>query len=136
MKRRLFALFGMGLLLATSSAYAQTINLKADIPFDFVVGKITLPSGEYTIRSFNADQTLSIGGSAHNPVLFLAKRCSSPSPSAQSKLVFARYGERYFLSEMWIEGNSTGRQLLKSRREVRVAENQAAQPVVVLAELR
>jgi len=136
MKRRLFALFGMGLLLATSSAYAQTINLKADIPFDFVVGKTTLPSGEYTIRSLNMDPALSIGGSAHNPILFLAKRCSSRSPSAQSKLVFARYGDRYFLSEMWIEGNSTGRQLLKSGREVRVAQNQAAQPVVVLAELR
>ena len=136
MKRQLFVLLGIGLLLATASAYAQTIQLKANIPFNFVVGKTTLPSGEYTIRSLNMNQVLSIGSSGQNSIMILANACSSPSPSAQTKLVFARYGDRYFLSQVWIEGNSLGRQLPKSRSEVRVAENETAQPVVVLAELR
>ena len=136
MKRQLFVLLGIGLLLATASAYAQTIQIKADIPFNFVVGKTALPSGEYKIRSLNMNQVLSIGGSGQNSIMFLANTCSSPRPSAQTKLVFTRYGDRYFLSQVWIEGNSTGRQLPKSRGEVRVAENETAQPVVVLAELR
>jgi hypothetical protein len=136
MKRQLFVLLGIGLLLATASAYAQTIQLKADIPFSFVVGGTTLPGGEYTIRSLNTDQTLSISGAGQTQVMFLANRWRSPTPSAQSKLVFARYGDRYFLSEMWIEGHSTGRKLQKSRGEMRVAQNEAGEPVVVLAVLR
>jgi len=136
MKRQLLVLLGIGLLLATASAYAQTIHLKADIPFNFVVGKTTLPSGEYTIRFLNMNQVLSIGGSGQNSIMFLANTCNSPWPSAQTKLVFARYGDRYFLSQVWIEGNSTGRQLPKSRGEMRVAENETATPVVALAELR
>jgi len=135
MKRHLFALLGMGLLLATASAYAQTVKLKADIPFNFVVGNTTLPSGEYTIRSLTS-QALYIDSSGHNPIVFLANTCRSTRPSAQTKLVFARYGDRYFLSEMWMKGNSGGRQLPKSRGKLQVAENEMAQPVVVLAELR
>jgi len=136
MKRQLFVLLGIGLLLATTSAYAQTIRLKADIPFQFVVGETILPSGEYTIRSINTNQVLAISGAGQKSVMFITNACGSPRKSAQTKLVFARYGDRYFLSEMWTEGNSTGRKLLKSRGEVGVAENQTAQPVVVLAELR
>jgi hypothetical protein len=134
MKRQLFVLLGIGLLLGTASA--QTIHMKADIPFSFVVGETTLSSGEYTIRSLNTNQALYISGSAQNPVVFLANGSYSPKASAHTKLVFDRYGDRYFLSEMWVEGSSVGRKLPKSRGEVRVAENETAQPVVVLAELR
>jgi len=49
MKKQLFMLLGLGVLLATASAYAQTTNLKADVPFKFVVAGRTLPSGEYMI---------------------------------------------------------------------------------------
>jgi hypothetical protein len=135
MKRQLFVLLGVGLLLATAPAFAQTIRLKAEIPFNFMVGKTTLPSGEYTIRSLS-DQVLSISGLGQHSILFTASTCRSLKAAPQSKLVFARYGDRYFLSEMWTEGNSVGRELPKSHRELRVAENETAQPVVVLAELR
>ena len=49
MKKQLFALLGLGLLLATASAFAQTVALKANIPFSFIVTGKTLPAGEYTI---------------------------------------------------------------------------------------
>ena len=56
--------------------------------------------------------------------------------SEQTKLVFQRYGDQYFLSEIWMEGNKVGHQLAKSRREVKMAENETVQQVVILAELR
>jgi hypothetical protein len=137
MKKQLFALFGLGLLLATASAYGQTTNLKANVPFNFVVDGRMLPSGEYTIQSLNGvDEALTISGSGQKPSIFLANTCRSLKVSDHSKLVFHRYGDRYFLSEMWVEGNSSGRQLPISRREVQVAQNETAQQVVVLAELR
>ena len=48
MKKQLFALVGLGLLLATASASAQIVRLKANIPFNFVLNKAELPAGEYT----------------------------------------------------------------------------------------
>lgn len=136
MKKQLFALLGLGLLLAAASAYAQTINLKADVPFNFVVNGRMLPSGEYTIQSLGVDKALTISGSGQKPSIFLANTCSSLKASEHSKLVFHRYGDRYLLSEMWVEGNSVGRQLPISRREAQVAQNETAQQVVILAELR
>jgi hypothetical protein len=37
MKKQLFTLLGLGLLFATASAYAQTVALKANVPFNFIV---------------------------------------------------------------------------------------------------
>jgi len=48
MNRLRSALLSLGLLLAASAAQAQT-NVKADIPFDFVVGNQSMPAGEYTV---------------------------------------------------------------------------------------
>ncbi len=49
MKNQLFALIGLGLLLATASAYAQTGVVKANVPFNFIVDKTQIPAGEYLI---------------------------------------------------------------------------------------
>ena len=41
------AFLGLGLLLAVSAAQAQEPRVKANIPFDFVVGDRVMPAGEY-----------------------------------------------------------------------------------------
>ncbi len=50
MKNQMFALIGLGLLLATASAYAQTGVVKATVPFNFIVNKTELPAGDYKIQ--------------------------------------------------------------------------------------
>ena len=40
----------------------------------------------------------------------------------ESRLVFHRYEDQYFLSEVWIWGRSTGRGLPQSRKERMVAQ--------------
>ena len=57
MKKQLLALVGLGLLLATVSASAQTVPLKANIPFNFIVNKAELPAGEYTLKSLGSSDT-------------------------------------------------------------------------------
>jgi hypothetical protein len=136
MKKQLFALLGLGLLLATVSAYAQTANLKADVPFKFVVAGRSMPSGEYTIRTLNGiNHALVISSEDQKPSIFMAHSCVSMKP-VQSKLVFRRYGDQYFLSEIWTEGSDAGYQLTKSRREVEIARTDSPETVMVLAELR
>ncbi len=111
MKKQLFVLLGLGLLLVGASASAQTVNMKVNVPFNFIVSK--------TAKS-----------------LVLASRCESRKMSEQSKLVFHRYGNRYFLAQIWMAGNNAGHELPQSRREVEVARDYTLQDVVLVAALR
>ena len=140
MRKKLFALFALGLLMATASVYAQTIRVRAEIPFNFVVTGGTLPSAEYTIQSNQSiDHLLTLSSAGQKSIVFLANPCLSLKArkvSGESKLVFRRYGDQYFLSEIWMEGSSVGYQLRKSRHELEMAQNYTVDNVVVLAELR
>jgi hypothetical protein len=51
-------------------------------------------------------------------------QCSIEKMSAPSlgKLVFHRYGNAYFLSEVWPTGSTLGKQLRKSKAELEIAK--------------
>lgn len=70
--------------------------------------------------------------------MFLATACLSRAAMSpeQGKLVFTRCGGQYFLSKIWMAGQTGGHKLFKSRREVEIARNETAQQVVILVELR
>lgn len=139
MKKQLFALFGLCLLLASTSAYAQTVNLKVNVPFNFVVTGATLPSGEYTIRTEpDIEHALSLNGVGQNLTVLAnpSLTLKGGKRSHQTELVFSRYGDQYFLSEIWVKGESVGQKLLKSRRELEMAQNNTFQQVAIRAELR
>jgi hypothetical protein len=138
MKKQLFALLGLGLLLVTASAYAQTLPIEANVPFDFIVNGATMPSGGYSIDSIGeSGKALFI----HNldqkaRSLVLSNRCEKLSPSKTTKLVFHRYGDRYFLTQIWVRGENAGRQLPVSRREAEMARDYTMQEVVLVAQAR
>lgn len=105
---------------------AQSVRVKANIPFDFVVNGSTLPAGAYTIQSYGvADgKTLRVGNvDTHQGTLVNSLDMSSLSASASTKLVFHRYGNRYFLSQVWIQGEENGREFPKSHREAELARD-------------
>jgi hypothetical protein len=68
--------------------------------------------------------------------LVVPNNLESLKAADKTKLVFRCYGDRYFLSEIWIEGSQTGRKLPKSAHESEVAMDFTSQDVVVLASLR
>lgn len=132
-------LFAVALaLLVTTAASAQTIQLKAEIPFGFIVNGATLPAGEYLVRSENEGGTVllfsDLNGHHHN--LMSTNSCRSPKVAKKTKLVFHRYGDRYFLSQIWIAGRDSGRELPPSRREREVARDFSMQEVVLVAARR
>ena len=131
MKKQLFALLGLSLLLAVSAS-AQTVA-KANIPFNFIVAGKTLPAGEYTIRSLDTIQRVLVIRGSDKSQMVMANSCASAKPSDTSKLVFHRYGDRYFLSQIWTGGNSSGAELPPSRRESEVAMDFPRQEVVLVA---
>lgn len=46
-------------------------------------------------------------------------------PANKTKLVFNRYGNQYFLSQIWVKGATLGRQLPKTSREKEVGRELA-----------
>jgi hypothetical protein len=118
-KRVLLAAFSFLFLVmaATQVAVAQQAMV-VNIPFDFTVDKMTLPAGEYYVES-STPQALILRQHAKPSasVIVTAIATQALEPSSESKLVFNRYGDRYFLAQLWTAGNSADRQLLKSRGE-------------------
>ena len=111
------------------SAKAQSLQyrVKANIPFDFAVGGKKFAAGQYSITRANqtsGDLILAIGRSDEMAKIFPAM-ISLQRLTAREKgvLVFHRYGNEYFLAEIWPAGSTTGRGFVKSRQE-REAEQQ------------
>jgi hypothetical protein len=138
MKNQLFALIGLGLLLATASAYAQTGVVKANVPFNFIVDKTQIPAGEYLIQSIGTSNSALVIENKDRSVarMVLPIACESFGAQMKTKLVFHRYGDQYFLAQVWTAGNNRGTQLRQSAREAEVAMDHPVQNVVLAAALR
>jgi hypothetical protein len=112
------------MVIAVGSAQGQSLasRLTANIPFDFIVGNKTLTAGEYSIgraQAASGDTVILISSadqSAH--VLSLTNPVQTWKPKGKGTLVFHRYGDQYFLFQVWPAGANTGRVLPKSRREI------------------
>ena len=129
------ALLAMAISVAGMSAQAQTLQygLTANIPFDFSVSGKKLPAGEYWIsraQEASGDAVLQIRSTDGNSI---ANRFSIPvstfNPKRRGELIFHKYGEQYFLSEVWPAGGITGRAFPKSNAE-RELERDARNNVV------
>jgi len=135
MKLMRSAFLGLALLLAVSAAQAQELRVKANVPFDFVVGDQVMPAGEYTVGPTGAATAAILIRSEEGTgrALALTFACASSGPSKDTKLVFHAIAGRYFLSQIWAEGYAQGRQLRVSKSETQLAKNGDAPKELVLA---
>jgi hypothetical protein len=122
------------LLLATA-AQAQTTNVKASIPFDFVVGDHAYSAGEYTVKSISqSSPAIRIDNADESEKgIALANACEKLQPATQTTLVFQRLGNNYFLYQIWTEGNSAGREFRMSKTQVQLAKNYGKPELVMVA---
>ena len=122
-------------LLMTTAASAQTIALKVNVPFSFIINRATLPAGEYSVASVDDQgRTLAFRSLTSNTSnLVISNSCQNLKPVGRTKLVFHRYGDRYFLSQVWIEGMNEGHELPANSREKEVAKDFSMQEVVLMA---
>jgi hypothetical protein len=129
MKRQTFSLVSLlSLLLAAGSAIAQTVHVRANIPFNFAVGSKTLPAGTYdvgTIDGRDSKMLLLQGRDGNSSMIVGSNAAENLKPADKTKLVFNHYGSRYFLSEIWVNGATRGRQLPKTSREKELAKDWA-----------
>jgi hypothetical protein len=134
-KLLLFSLLGAFVLVIAASLSAQSNGcpIKANIPFDFDAGSTHFSAGEYDVSAINFQGALAIVGRNSQSALVNSRRAQSSSPSATTKLVFHQYGGSYFLYQIWVEGESSGRELPKTKLEKEMASNATASPVVIMA---
>jgi len=116
---KIFSLLSLSVMLAVVSVSATpTGSLKAHIPFDFSVGNKTLPAGVYTVDPYPTPGVLRIRREDCCASAFVITiPMQAQQKQDQTKLVFHRYGDQYFLAQSWTAGDSDGRELPQSRTE-------------------
>jgi hypothetical protein len=135
---RITVMLGLAFIAAAQTMRAQE-PLLVNIPFAFTAGKMALPAGEYLVeKSSMGSATLLIQRTDRSAAEFVPSiAAQGNAPQTQSKLVFHRYGNRYFLSKVWIAGYLQGRELpqTKQEKEQAVASNKTADQVTIVARL-
>jgi hypothetical protein len=118
------------LMFAVASAYAQARSpLQAKIPFDFTVAGKTLPAGTYILERIDRrtiQETVLIRRVDGDETVMVRMMPAQPkSVQEQAKLIFSRYGERHFLSQL-VTSSDDLLTLPKSRLE-RALEREAVE---------
>ena len=119
--QKAIALSGLLVLLTFSSALGQSDRLTIiNIPFNFTVGEKAFPAGKYVIeRNRKESDTVWVIRHKENTAkaILLTRPVRANDTQEETKLVFRRYDDLYFLSEFWTEGDQTGREIQISNRE-------------------
>ena len=116
---KIFSMLSLVVTLTVAAVYASPVgSLKANIPFSFSVGNETLPAGVYTIEPQATPSVLLIRRKdSSRAVLTITLGVQARRQQDQTKLVFRRYGDQYFLAQVWTAGDTGGRELGQSRTE-------------------
>ena len=114
---------------------AQVATVRADIPFEFMVGSTTVAPGQYLIRFLNGPVVQLAG----NDTYYLQANPDDASGSSEEpKLVFHHYGDQYFLSRIATTSTSRDFPMSRTERELKktaatAGRTQQAQTVIVVA---
>jgi hypothetical protein len=116
-------ILGLVVLAGASAAQAQIIDrLKSDIPFSFYVRNKLMPAGDYTVTELNPGSSMmeirSADGKSAAVFLTIAKQ--EKDASTPSELIFHKYGDKIFLSEIVERGEMDGAEVVKSKMEKRL----------------
>jgi hypothetical protein len=122
------AVFGFLLLLPFAHSQVSQ-SIQGNVPFNFRVGDSVLPAGQYIVRPLRSGSAvLQIQSSEPKGkgIMCLSNQVQANTQQG-AKLVFHRYGDTYFLSQVWTgSGLSTGSGIKPSKAERAMAHQMAA----------
>jgi hypothetical protein len=102
-------------MVSTSTATAQGRQMEVKVPFAFHNGSQRLPAGVYRVE-IQSEHLILLRGS-HGSGYAMGNPQMSQHTTSRGKVVFRRYGDQYFLREVWTNGSNTGIECLKSKQE-------------------
>ena len=95
-----FALFTLANLVTAGSVLAQDPSVEASVPFAFTVGTKMFPSGTYTISTQAGSPEMLLIQNRTQGIAIFTPAHGDARQSKHGELVFHKYGDRYFLSEI------------------------------------
>ena len=120
--------------LSSSMVFAQADpQTVVNIPFNFTVGDKALPAGKYLIRRNRKDSdTVWVvqNKESGKSVILLTRPVQASETQDKAKLVFRKYDDLYFMSEFWVAGTNTGREVNVTSQERALAKALAVAPQV------
>ena len=128
---KIILLSAIVLLASIAPTQAQSLEnrITANIPFDFNISEKKLPAGEYSVgRTIHGagDLVLSVNDlDGRSKAIRLSNAVVRSHPNEKALLVFHRYGDQYFLFQVWPAGATTGREFRKSKSEREVQKQLA-----------
>lgn len=125
MKRHLLNIMAAAILTSTIglSAQAQSAGspeLIAKVPFEFHIGNMTLPAGEYRVSYINpaSDRRMVRIRNANGRTIVVLQTNNVVGKLHQdARLVFNRYGNSYYFSQAWFASDAIGLAARKSKTE-------------------
>jgi hypothetical protein len=118
-------------LVAVAAVQAQDKTVAANVPFSFYMGSSAMPQGAYKVAELSHGWVVSLW-SKETTKSVTARATAGKKEVEPARLVFHRYGESYFLAEIWSGDGSIGRTLAASPREKELAHNGAAPTLSVI----
>ncbi|HET7440675.1 MAG TPA: hypothetical protein VFJ47_05180 [Terriglobales bacterium] len=105
--------------------------LTVEVPFAFVAGGMNLPAGQYIVfHTMSPDWIMLKNSDAHAIAVLSVRVSPAPLGEARPKLVFNRYGEKYFLSQVWTEQDNEVHNCSQSSAERVLARSSQKLPEV------
>jgi hypothetical protein len=114
---RVLAVLVMTVLTLGSAVRAQRAErtIKANIPFDFVVGSEIFPAGHYSVALIGPVLLELRNSEGRALTHVLTQPVQAPAKPGQPKLRFDSQGGEHVLSQVWQEGEDIGQQVLRSK---------------------
>jgi hypothetical protein len=138
MTKKMFAVVAW-FSVSAGLAMAQNPQIHVSVPFDFTAGASRLPAGDYVVSTGMSPNSTWIRNenTKESVILFSHPVIARASAAPGASLMFHRYGDQYFLHQVWTLSGDQGQELSTSRAE---SEEAAIQPrstgTVVLAAKR
>lgn len=98
---------------------AVSSRLKVEVPFNFEMANLKLPAGDYQVSDFSRLAVHVSNRKAGNDVVTIQNVLAYDSTDEKDvRLIFNKYGDRYFLSEIWYPGIARALPKSKTEREL------------------
>lgn len=141
MKRKMYlSLTALVLALAVNLAFGQSSSMtKANVPFAFSIEQNAMEAGQYSITI--TDHVLRIRNDSTNKAVTLMAQTEESAKPQNTRLVFHKYGDSYFLAEVWHSTGQAGASGIelpasKAEQETRAAYKDASGATEVIVAMR
>lgn len=118
----------LGALTHAPHAVAQSRSMMVTIPFAFRDGSRTFPAGKYQIRCGSNILSVQSTDGENVSVHMMTIAEIRTRTTEVGKLIFNKYGDQYFLSDVWLARSESGRKLVTSRLEKQLRGTPAKRP--------